>query len=63
MECIEYVPQERDVVKVGKHGQPMSVRQVFPIGRLVIAADISAQHHIIDWQELTPVRTADIPTD
>ena len=62
MECIEYVPQERDVVKVGKHGQPMSVRQVFPIGRLVIAADISAQHHIIDWHELTPVRTAN-PTN
>lgn len=59
----DYVPQERDVVQIGKHGQPMSVRQVFPIGRLVIAADISAQHHIIDWHDLIPIRTPDIPTN
>lgn len=54
-----YEPQERDVVRVGgKHGQPMSVRRVFPIGRVVVAVDMLAQRHIVDWSDLTPVRTA-----
>lgn len=52
-----YEPQVRDVVKVGgRHGGPMSVRRVFPIGQVVVAVDALAQRHIVDWTDLTPIR-------
>lgn len=54
-----YEPKKRDHVKVGRHGGPMSVRQVFPIGRVVIAVDVLAQRHVLDWDDLTLIRRPD----
>lgn len=49
-----YEPVVRDVVKMGRHGQPMSVRKAFPISRTAVVVGMDARRLLVDWDEMRP---------
>lgn len=49
-----YEPKVRDVVTMGRHGQPMSVRKVYPISRTAVVCAMDARRFIVDWHEMRP---------
>lgn len=50
-----YAPQIHDIVRIGKHGRPMSVLSVFPISRLATVIANNGIRHTVHWAELVPI--------
>lgn len=56
--AVTYTPEVEDIVRVGKHGKVMRVREVFPTAKAAVLVAKDDSRLLVDWHEVTEVVSA-----